>query len=1676
VCPRCNAANSFFSVSMFMQSKQPDATSQTLASSGLITRALAAGRGVLRRLGLTALHGFAALCCVLLGLPANAQTSVSGVVGTNTHWTLTNSPYRVTGDVAIQGGAVLTIDAGVTIYMAAGTSLTVQSGGIQALGTSSARISVLSDQVRVGAQAAPGDWQHWVFNAGTVNTRVEHVTFEHGSGLQVFGAAPVLNHLDVRHQLGAAISIDLAASPTGVGNKASGNTVNGIAVPAGDVLGSVKWGMRGIPYVVSAGLLSIGASPSVTSIAPNAIQRGETITVELAGKRLAGISDVRFDNNGVTAQVLAGATDTRASLSVSAAASAALGTTGMRLLVDAGELAVENAVVVQQMQPTIASLQPSSLFIGQGEAAVIVSGRNFSQQSQLQVDGAAVATQYLSATELRTAIANQSSAANLSVRVRTPDPANAGQFLTSNTVTLPVVSGQLQLSPSTTSVSNGSSRTLTITLPFVAPAGGIALNVVSSVPSVAAAATTVTVPAGQSSATFDINAVGVGQTIVTVSRSGLLGAQAQVAVVPPPSLTLSPSQLTMGVGRTTQLTISSSVPATGSGLSVALSSNNAAVATLPSSVVIPSGSTSASVALTTAAVGTATIQAQANGYTASSTGITVRPVSLNLPAGTLVAPGSTRSIPLTLSDPAPAGGLTVALTSANTSAATVPAALTVAEGQSQANFVLTGVATGTSSISANATGYQPASMAATVESVTIGVASSISLPVEAVHTYAVTLSRPAPAGGVVANLAIADTSKATVSPSSITIAEGETSGGTVLANVTGLSQGTTVLSATSLGLTATSVPVAVTAKANLVFNTSAATVGKGLKTYSAEVSVSRKTGSSNYAPNIPVTVALTSGDSSKASVPATATIPAGQSTVYFFVTGVDLTAGTPVAVDAAATTYTSPATKLGVNVVTPVFSFSSLSTSRSPNSARDDFQLSVTTPGSSFSTQQTAAADMPIAVSIIDATPSGVVDGFYSALTGGSSLNQVLMKAGTNDSTTALVGSPVAAGSYKVQASAPGIATVTSPTVQVTGPELKFSRGSVTVGKGLRTYSAEVTIARAAAGVEFSAPEALTLNLTSSDTTKATVPATVTIPANQSSVSFLVTGVNFTGGTPVTVDAAAAGFSAPGTKLAVNVVAPVFTISSLSTVRSPTSERDSFYVDVRTPGATYPDDQAAASDLPIILSIVEATPAGIVDGFYGGLTGGTAIPQVLLKAGQTRSDSVYAGTPTITGTYKVQANATGVATTTSASVQVSAPALKFSRTGVIVGKGLKTDLREVSVARTVGGTDFNGAEALTVNLSSGDTTKVTVPAVVTIPANQASATFYVTGVGFTSGTAVSVDAVANGHAAPSVKLPVNVIAPVFDFVGLATNRSPASQRDEFSLSTQTPGAVYYTSQTAAADLPINLSFLDMTPLGVVDGFYSAVTGGTSVSQVVLKAGSSSSTAVSIGVPTGAGSYKVQANATGVATATSTSVLIATPELKFSRTGVVVGKGLKTNTTEVYVARAVGGTEFSGSQALTVNLRCSSILICNVPASVTIPAGSAYAWFVVEGVALGNTTITASAVGYVSSPDLPVSVVKPQLSFSGPGSTTVGGKPTFSVGMTVSGASNSTTQTAVAPITVNITSSSPGVATVPSTVTIAAGGTRSNSAQMTGVAVGTTTLTASGTDLLSATTSAITVSP
>src|SRR6266550_3440738 len=260
----------------------------------------------------------------------------------------------------------------------------------------------------------------------------------------------------------------------------------------------------------------------------------------------------------------------------------------------------------------------------------------------------------------------------------------------------------LALNP--TSVAGGNSSTGTVTLSGPAPAGGAQVTLSSSNTAAATVPSSVTVPAGATSATFTVSTSVVNaSTAVTISAAyGGVTRTASITVAPAPpppatlsSLTLSPTSVIGGTQSSTgTVTLSGAAPA--GGATVALSSSNGA-ARVPSSVTVAAGATSATFTVSTSAVAastTVTISAAYGGVTRSAS-LTVAPAppppatlsSLTLNPTNVIGGLQTSTGTVTLSAPAPAGGATVMLSSSN-GAARVPSSVTVVAGATRATFTV----------------------------------------------------------------------------------------------------------------------------------------------------------------------------------------------------------------------------------------------------------------------------------------------------------------------------------------------------------------------------------------------------------------------------------------------------------------------------------------------------------------------------------------------------------------------------------------------------------------------------------------------------------------------------------------------------------------------------------------------------------------------------------------------------------------------------------------------------------------------------------------------------------------------------------------------------------------------------------------------------------------------------
>lgn len=175
-----------------------------------------------------------------------------------------------------------------------------------------------------------------------------------------------------------------------------------------------------------------------------------------------------------------------------------------------------------------------------------------------------------------------------------------------------------------TAVNGGTNATGTITLGSPAPTGGIAVTLSSNNPAAVVPAS-VTVAAGASTGTFTIttSAVNAVATATITATAGIVTKTAALTVNQAPvtfsALSLNPTSVRGGTTSTGTVTLSrASTTAT----TVTLRSSNANRASVPASVTIPAGATSATFTITTTTTAsnrTATITATALGTSRTAT-------------------------------------------------------------------------------------------------------------------------------------------------------------------------------------------------------------------------------------------------------------------------------------------------------------------------------------------------------------------------------------------------------------------------------------------------------------------------------------------------------------------------------------------------------------------------------------------------------------------------------------------------------------------------------------------------------------------------------------------------------------------------------------------------------------------------------------------------------------------------------------------------------------------------------------------------------------------------------------------------------------------------------------------------------------------------------------------------
>lgn len=376
----------------------------------------------------------------------------------------------------------------------------------------------------------------------------------------------------------------------------------------------------------------------------------------------------------------------------------------------------------------------------------------------------------------------------------------------------PTLTG-ISVNPSAVAMST--SFTGTVTLDTPAPTGGAVVTLSNNGAGLISTPSTVTVPQGVKSASFNGSAGEVTRrtsvTITAAFNGGTGMATLIINQVQLAAISVSPTTVPGASSATGTVTLSSAAPS--GGAVVGLSSSVPSVASVPSSITVPAGSTSGTFKVVTNKVSdsrSVTISGSNNGILLSTNiNVTTATKSLTIMPNSLVGGGTSKGT-VTLPQAAPAGGVVVTLSSSS-SAAKVPASVTVPAGAASATFSIP-----TTPVAANVTATITASFSGTTASANLTIKvpniSRVTLnPTTVVggtsSKATVNLNGKAPAGGIVVNLS--SNNAAAGVPASVTVPAGAAtasfavSTSSVSANVIATISGTTSTATRSAALTIT---------------------------------------------------------------------------------------------------------------------------------------------------------------------------------------------------------------------------------------------------------------------------------------------------------------------------------------------------------------------------------------------------------------------------------------------------------------------------------------------------------------------------------------------------------------------------------------------------------------------------------------------------------------------------------------------------------------------------------------------------------------------------------------------------------------------------------------------------------------------------------------------------------
>ena len=642
-----------------------------------------------------------------------------------------------------------------------------------------------------------------------------------------------------------------------------------------------------------------------------------------------------------------------------------------------------------------------------------------------------------------------------------------------------------------------------------------------------------------------------------------------------------------------------------------------------------------------------------------------------------------------------------------------------------------------------------------------------------------------------------------------------------------------------------------------------------------------------------------------------------------------------------------------------------------------------------------AALNVAQVMTAIDLTPSNVIvavggqtvltprrldaNGFF--IPGGSFTFASVNPAIATVSGAGVV-SGVELGTTTVTASS-GATTSNAITVNVSASApalLSWGRDTLAIGRSATNIGFPVYLSRPSG-------TAVTVNLAVADTFAFFSPTSVTIPQGATSGTAFLNGRN--AGTTRIIATDAASTYAPDTAVLAVQASVRFSTTSYSTI--------------------------VTQEIPTQILLTDPAPSGGTFITYSFGTAGRASVSpdpAFIPAGQLSANVVIRGLAA--GTTTITPAATGVSGQAT-NVTISPATLTFSQTNARLGAGQYQDGNYVYAPQ-------NLTQPLTVTVTSSDSTRVTAPTSVVIPAG-------------TNFVYMRYDGRATGAATLTFTAPgwtpfvanIVVTTPSVVLSGSSTyNTTQPPIGVSVSTTDSTRNGYYRTS-----GLAVQLSSSDTTVLRVVTPNLTVGAGQYFTSGQVAPGGNP-------------GTARLYATASGHRTDSTTYTFIG-PKLQLSWTTLRVGTGQRVPNVYAYTPNNV-------TAPLNVSITSSNPTFASAPSGVTIPIGTSFQYFDVTANAPGVVTFIATAPGY--EPDTAtVTVTTPRLYTSGGGTLNNFGDP---VGLTSQVGDSVNVQGYVRLDTLIVThvSSDPTVLTVTAADTILPGQYFVNRARVTPVGVGT----------------------